>query len=227
MNAESRRRELTIRITPRACAWAGMLGVLLAVSAAAGLYFLRVPILTVIGRQLINEDALRPADAIVVLAGGTPEREIEAADLYREGFAPLVILPRGLEYSGPSLLRARGVTFEPEIELRRRVLRELGVAETALVTLEPAVDSTVEEARAVGCWAGARGFESLIIVTSAFHTGRAKFVYQRVLDGRGIAFRVRATRADLYRPESWWQSRATLRNGLIELQKQLFYRLWY
>ena len=93
--------------------------------------------LTAIGRQLVDEDPLQPSDAIIVLAGRTPEREIEAADLYRAGLAPIVVLPEGAEDAGPALLRACGVAFALEIELRRRVLRNLGVVDAALVTLEP------------------------------------------------------------------------------------------
>jgi len=33
--------------------------------------------------------------------------------------------------------------------------------------------------------------------------------------------------ASFFRPEDWWQNRLALRDGLVELQKLLFYRLAY
>ena len=71
------------------------------------------------------------------------------------------------------------------------------------------------------------GVRSVIIVTSPFHTGRVKLVYRRVLAGHLVRLRVRGSRAEAYRPETWWRSRGTLKDGLNEWQKQLFYRLWY
>jgi len=45
-----------------------------------------------VGRWLVVEDPLAKAKAIVLLSGGMPLRAIEAAKLYREGYAPEVWL---------------------------------------------------------------------------------------------------------------------------------------
>src|SRR5262249_24130146 len=49
-------------------------------------------VLRLIGRALVVEDPVAKADAIVVVAGGTPSREEAAARLFREGLAPDVVL---------------------------------------------------------------------------------------------------------------------------------------
>ena len=73
-----------------------------------------------------------------------------------------------------------------------------------------------------------RGIRSLIVVTSAFHTSRAKYTYLRAFEGRDVVLRVRAARAgDVFRPDDWWESRVELTTGVIEWQKQLLYRLIY
>ena len=46
------------------------------------------PVLRALGTWLRIEDRLERADAIVVLAGGTPRREATAAALWKEGWAP-------------------------------------------------------------------------------------------------------------------------------------------
>ena len=118
--------------------------------------------------------------------------------------------------------------MEPPYALRLRILKELGVPDEALVRLQPVVESTVAEAQEVANWAGSHGIRSLLVVTSAFHTSRVKYTYRRVLRRRDIQVRVRAARVgDVFRPDGWWESRAGLTTGLIEWQKQLFYRLAY
>src|SRR6266545_2100085 len=67
--------------------------VLLAGFLVAG--FAYVPILREIASFLIVEDPLRPAAAIVVLGGQSPFREIEAARLFAERWAPEVIVIPG------------------------------------------------------------------------------------------------------------------------------------
>ena len=56
-----------------------------------------VPILREIASFLITEDTLEPAAAIVPLGGQIPFREMEAAKLYRAGWAPkAIVIPRAL-----------------------------------------------------------------------------------------------------------------------------------
>ena len=45
-----------------------------------------------VGRWLVVEDSLGKARAIAVLSGGMPLRAMEAAKLYREGYAPAIWL---------------------------------------------------------------------------------------------------------------------------------------
>jgi len=62
------------------------------------------------GRVLVVADPLPPrADAIVILAGSVPDRTLEAADLYRAGLAPRVVVTRERLPRGQAALRARGV----------------------------------------------------------------------------------------------------------------------
>src|SRR3970282_696201 len=54
------------------------------------------PLLTAAARFLIVHDPLEKVDVIVVLSGGRrDERVRQAADLYMEGYAPVVLLSRG------------------------------------------------------------------------------------------------------------------------------------
>ncbi len=65
----------------RAARWLAGILAGVAVLVVAG-FFLSGPVLRSVGRWLIVSEPLSPADAIVVLAGGTPGREREAAQLF-------------------------------------------------------------------------------------------------------------------------------------------------
>ena len=98
------------------------------------------------GRYLQHEDPLRKADAIFVLGGTRLERPLEAVDLYREGWAPLVALSPGRPEDVESLLRARGFHFPSEIDVVRDLMTQMGVPRPAIVVEGTIVDNTAEEA---------------------------------------------------------------------------------
>src|SRR5580692_6008382 len=65
-----------------------------------------------IGRWLVAEDPLEKAQTIVVLSGRMPMRAMEAAKLYREGYAPRVWLTHSAEPG--ATLKAMGVSYVGE-----------------------------------------------------------------------------------------------------------------
>lgn len=218
----------TITIRPRRLARAAGLLLAIAVVAALGAYAARQPLLTWLGRQLVREDPLAPSDAIVVLAGGTPSREIEAADLYRAEYAREIILTVEPEPVALEILRGRGIGVRSRLEERVQYFSDLGVPRSALTVLDAGtVVSTAQEAALVAEWVRRTRLTSLIVVTSRFHSARSSMVFERTFRGTGVTLRVRPTTADDFRPEDWWRHRPTLRDGIFEWQKLLLYRIRY
>lgn len=187
----------------------------------------RVAILTWMGSLMVAEDQLMTADAIVVLAGGDFDREIEAAELFRGGYAPHVVMT--LEPEGPRLayLAERGIHLPTAEERRLQILAALGVPRDSVIVLKGTVTSTFDEARTVGAWGAQVGVRRLIIVSSPFHTARAKFIFERYIGHPDITLIMRTSKVHEFKPESWWTKRAMLREGIFELQKLVAYRLWY
>ena len=177
------------------------------------------------GRLLIAEDPLARADAIVVLAGSRAERWLEAVDLYRDGWAPRIVLSPGHVEPAEALLRERGVPFPSDAELAREAMTRLNVPATAVSILPYDLDNTAQEAEAVHRAAAAGGWRQVIVVTSKYHTRRTAFAFSRELRGSGIRAIVRASRYDPFDPERWWTRRPDFRIVTYELQKLLAYRL--
>lgn len=194
----------------------------------AGLaYAFRDRLLIRVGYLLVHTDPLHHADAIVVLGGGALDREVEAADLFKAGWAPRIVLTRVPEHPIAKEIRRRGLPYRSDQELSVEFLQALGVPTQAIVVLDRIVMSTKDEAGAIAEWARAQKAQGLIVVTTSFHTARTRFILADALGNSGISLCVRPSTTSFFRPHDWWQNHLALREGLFELQKLLFYRLAY
>ncbi len=177
------------------------------------------------GRYLQHEDPLTKADAIFVLAGTRLERPLEAVDLFKEGYAPLIVLSPGRPEPSEYLLKQRGIEFPTEAELQRGALIRSGIPESALPALTGYVDNTAQEANLLSAMVKTNHWRRVIIVTSKYHTRRAAFAFRRGLEGTGTEVIMRASRYDPSDPARWWRIRADFRFATSEFQKLIAYRL--
>jgi len=184
----------------------------LAVAAliAAGVVVLAVaahrPVLRLVGRALVVEDALAHADAIVVVAGGIPAREALAAELYGKGWAPRVVLSD--EFTPDRVreliaLGARRLDYQGE---SRVVLEKHGVPADAIVLLGTQVKTTEAELKVVADTARDRGWRRIILVTSPQHSRRVKLVWSREAGG-GVEALIALVKDEDFRVDGWWRKR--------------------
>jgi uncharacterized SAM-binding protein YcdF (DUF218 family) len=142
-----------------------------------------------------------------------------AAALFGEGYAEwFVVADSPLDMPGLRVSYA---------ELMRTEARWQGVPEERILTLPGLVETTSEEAAAVGTIAQDRGWQSLIIVTDPYHTRRARQVFRRALRGTGISASVQPTSGHWYQPEVWWRDRDSLRETWNEYLKLAIFWLGY
>jgi len=173
-------------------------GVLLIAAAHA-------PLLRGIASFLIIEDLLRPAVAIVALGGQAPFREVEAAKLYRAGWAPVVFIVREGPSDESEALRELGIKIIPEWDLSRQVLIRQGVPASAIIIPKDEAVGTLEELRVV--YGALQSKDApVILVTSKYHTRRTRLTWHYVTGGRSEPI-VRAASRDPFDPDRWWQQR--------------------
>ena len=136
---------------------------------------LLVALIDAAGPLLVVGDELRSADAIVVIGGDhKPERMQRAAELYQHGYASLIIISAGT-------IVLEGDEYLPEAEVMRRQIRVLGVPDEALV-LEQASRSTPENAIDTREICRARGIHSILLVTSAYQSRRARLIFHSLFE---------------------------------------------
>jgi uncharacterized SAM-binding protein YcdF (DUF218 family) len=195
----------------RRCLLAIVLIGLIGIAVAAGLLFFA-------SRWLPDSDAVAPADAIVVLAGDT-RRTLYAADLYRQGLAPQVLISRPIRGVRERILEDMGVPLPSAEEYERMIMLRKGVPATAIDIFGSGSISTYEEGRVLGQrYAGYT--PNLLAVTSPYHVRRARMILTNALPGARIC--VVATPYETF-PERWWASQDAARDLLLELTKIAFY----
>ena len=173
----------------------------------------------------MKEDPLQRADAIAVLAGTSMDRPLEAADLYREGYAPRIVLTHRSPEASYETLAERGVAVSSEADEQREILVRIGVPTNAIVVPQRIHDNTAQEAQTFRALAVAHGWRRLIIVTSKYHLRRAGFAIRREMDGTDVQIEMHGTRYEEVHPDRWWTTRSDLRWVLDEGAKLIAYRL--
>lgn len=166
---------------------------------------------------LAAEDDRAPADAIVVL-GHDPTRVFQAADLYREGLAPRVILSRPRRAPRQEYLDAQGIPV-PWFEVAGvKILQDRGVPPAAISIISEEVISTWTEAHAFA--RHAPDARRLLVVTSPYHVRRSRLVFRKALPDHDI--RVIASRYEEL-PTRWWREQDTAISVTMEFIKLPFF----
>ncbi len=189
--------------------------------------YYHAPILTRMGRYLILEHPPEKSDLIVCLAGGNIERGLAAADAYRSGLAPKIFVAREELPDGYELLMEKGIRYPETIDLMRSLLKDLGVPESAIIRNDTQVGSTIAEAQIVKKIAEQKGYKSLIIITSPYHSRRAWLTYRKVFEDSDVRILALPSKYSLFRPEDWWKKRRYVKKAIVEYQKLIFYTLKY
>ncbi len=172
--------------------------VLLFLAILAGiLYLARHPLLRAAGQIWIVDETPAKAEAIIVLGDDNylGERAARAAELFRAGWAPRVVA------SGRMLRPNAGIA-----ELIQRDLVERGVPAAAVVRFPHRAANTREEAKELRGLLVKEGWHRVLVVTSNYHTRRARYLCQRIFPS-GTELRVVAARDSDYDPDRWWETR--------------------
>ncbi|HEX3187386.1 MAG TPA: YdcF family protein [Pyrinomonadaceae bacterium] len=135
-------------------------------------------------RFLVVTEPLGAADAIVVLSGSSAyvERTQKAAQLYREGRAPRVLLTNDHTRGGWDNAQQRNPYF---VERAADELMKAGVPWDRILILSGVAGSTRDEAIIVKGYVANEGVRSVLLVTSSYHSRRALRTFRQVFADTG------------------------------------------
>jgi len=166
--------------------------------------------LPVLGLALVHDDGPAKADFAVSLGGDYYGQRVEkAAALVRAGYVPRVLV------SGPTVIY--GVN---ERDLAIAFIVRQGFPQEWFSAIPGHALSTREEAHEVLAELRRRNAQSLLLVTSDYHSGRAARTFRAVAREMGYTPRMRTVVAPnrYFQIATWWRSR--------EGQKTVFVEWW-
>ena len=165
-------------------------------------------LLTRAAEQIVKKDELKPADAIVVLAGEETERVEHGVKLFKEGWArkDRMIMAGGplvWKYSWASLMQEHAVY--------------LGIPKNAIL-LEDKSRTTEEDASFTKEIMDRYGYKSCILVTSPYHSRRAFRIFTKIM-GAEIKIISAPSEKNWFKFDEWWKRKRDRARVLDEYSK--------
>lgn len=173
--------------------------------------------LPIVGDFLIVKDELEKSDVIIVLGTDLKgEREKWAAQLFKDGFGKKIVMC-GYEVGWRT----------STAEIMKRHVLELGVPEQAII-LDYGWDNN-------GTWDNAinslkivkmNNFKSAIVVTSNYHTRRARLAFTKVFRNSNVRILMSPCPEGSFSAGEWWKSRRLVKSVFVEYTKLIYYFLF-
>jgi hypothetical protein len=193
-----------------------------AIAAVVGACALAIPpvrntVLRGAGHALVAADEAGPADLIVMAVESGAAGVLSLADLHQSQPAATIgiLFPEGTRVDRE--FHRRGIVL-PDLTIE--ALTQLGVPRDTIVRMPAGEGGTTEATAALGEWGRRNPGKRVVVVVGPSHGRRFRRALRRAWPDDGQpAPRVVTTPYALFRPEDWWRSRTTLREGLVELQK--------
>jgi uncharacterized SAM-binding protein YcdF (DUF218 family) len=176
-------------------------------------------------RALIVKADLSSADALVVLSGSSSyrERTQKAAELFRQGRAPLVLLTNDHTRGGWSSTLQTNPFF---VDRASDELLKHGVPAERIRIVPGVATSTHSETEIVKNYAAAQGLKSVLIITSGYHSRRALRTFRTTFEGTGVAIGLEPVTTERQTPSAfWWLRPSGWRVVAGEYVKLIYY--WF
>jgi hypothetical protein len=160
------------------------------------------------------------ADVAVALAGSDTANVIRlgaAVQMLEEGRVDRVIY-----HVAPLNIWGQ---FQPDV-VRRFLDREYPRISGKILLCEGMADSTLEEARLLYRCLQRRPFDSVIVVTSNFHTRRTRMIWRSQLSRHapeGVQLSVHGVLDGSFESDGWWRNRRYAKTWLFEATKMGWY----
>jgi uncharacterized SAM-binding protein YcdF (DUF218 family) len=173
------------------------------------------------GSRLVIADEVESADLIMVLMGPIPDRTLQAADLYHQGVSSKIVFCNDHQPGASQLLEYQ-IKLDNIADIAKSTLVKLGVQAEHIHILDHFTSSTQDEAIKLRDYLIQNtGLESVVLVTSSYHSRRTYKIFSKVLRRAELDI-------DLYISENphtdfsgerWWKDRSSATMVVFEYLK--------
>jgi uncharacterized SAM-binding protein YcdF (DUF218 family) len=173
------------------------------------------------GSWLIKEDSLVHSDALVLLVGERASRLLQVTDLYNKKLADILLV---VETSREAYkqLEERGIQIKNSTDEIVEALLLLGIPGKDIVIIAGDADSTQDEARIIRDFVTDRpNIDTLLLVTSPYHTRRASIIFKTVFRKAGVKTHIACSPNNYsdFDGDKWWRNKQEIQLVIFEYIK--------
>lgn len=171
------------------------------------------------GTWLVKDDHPEHVDAMIMLMGSMTDRVPHVADLYREKIAGKVWIVQA-EMTG-DIFNFNTLTND--------ALIELGIPSDSIVTLPGGANSTRMEAEIIRDYLATQtGIDTLLVVTSSYHTRRAFLIFQAAFSPleESVVLYCSPSSYSKFHADRWWRYGDDIGSVVLGYMKMLNFYLF-
>lgn len=166
---------------------------------------------------VIDSPPATSADVIVIAIDADGAGTLAAADLVHDGVSHRVAVFDDPPSSVDREFLRRGIDYEDRAAISIGQLRSLGVQD--VVEIPRSVSGSEQEGDILPSWCEKHAYHSVVLVTSPDHSRRLNRILYRSLRGYQIRIIIHSSPYSDFTLNTWWKSRAGVRDGIFELEK--------
>lgn len=180
------------------------------------------------GILLVAEDDLKGIHnaSIVLLMGSVADRALGAAKLYEDNVGRNIIMVRPY-IAANEILQRNGISIADSASNSKLILQKFAVNLNDIVILPGEAKSTKDEAEAIYEFINkANKIDSIVIVTSKYHSFRAKLIFKKIFKHLDIDIYSAPTPYDPFDSKKWYKRRDDSKKVVEEYLKIAYYFLF-
>jgi uncharacterized SAM-binding protein YcdF (DUF218 family) len=160
--------------------------------------------------------------------GSVYDRILEAVDLCNEGYSDKIVLINSY-IAAKDIIINRGIKVYGDTLLSKMAATDLGIPEEDVLILEGNSRSTQDEALTIREYIkNNREIGSIILVTSKYHSRRAKQIFKKALSvlDKEIDIYSSPSKYDPSNVNQWWKDREDIKWVVLEYLKLATFCFW-
>lgn len=174
------------------------------------LIFVIIIIFPNLGRYLVVRNKLNQSDIIIVPTGDLRYRVPHSVEVYKQGYSNKIVFVNTISFDCEVVSSKTQEIIFGKAQLNKKEAIKLGVPEEDIIILEGNAQSTRDEAIIFRDYLKINNdIESIILVTSKYHSRRAKIIFTKVLNklNRETIIYSSPSEYDPFNEDRWWKNK--------------------
>lgn len=184
-------------------------------------YLFRTELLSSYANIFNTSSYTKGADAILILSGNPSTRIEKAVELYKEGYAPKILLTTTIR-DGDKYHHI----IKSQMDIAKEALEYENIKDFVILpSSKNGATSTFDEAYDLANYVQKNNLKKVILVTDCYHTARSIYAFKKVFSKLDIKtqLEIAGAKNNDFNETNWWHSEAGITAYVLEPIKFFFY----